>query len=209
MIRYFQRLWVAPQNPAAPVDHAAQRAAGLLLMNRMQGLDADPYMLFADRRLKLVSVFDDLKYDRSDADMLSPAMRTHAIRKLQVLGFRQISGTVLEHAESDMRVLVPKFHALGASPFHITRHTPKRAQDFWLLTPTQVACQFVDNYPLETAVERIKTLIARQPINIYRMFDFLERSPRHEAFKPAIGHLKYVQRRAVESEPLRRRRALG
>ncbi len=178
------------------------------LMSQMAVLDRDPYLSLADTDLNLISVFDDLKFDRADADMMSPAMRTYAIKKLSLLGFKQTSGTVLVHP-ADVRVLIPKFHALGASPFDITRYTEKRSQDFYLLTPTQIACRFIDTYPKDEAVDRIKTLIAKHPINLYRLLDYLERKPAHEAFKDAIGHLKYVQRTAVTSEPLKRRRALG
>ena len=107
------------------------------------------YMTLADERLQLFSVFDDLYYDRADADMLSPAMRKHAIEKLKKIGFKQISGNVLEDRGADRRCLMPKSHALGASPFDITRYTPRRAQDFYILTPTQTACQFIDHYPHE------------------------------------------------------------
>ncbi|MEM8878805.1 MAG: hypothetical protein AAGD23_13180 [Pseudomonadota bacterium] len=185
------------------------RKGSLSVLELHEDSDFGPYMQVADTALNLISVFDDLRYDRSDADMLSPAMRRHAISKLGALGFRQVSGTVLEQREADVRCLMPKFHALGASPFDITRYTPKREQDFYLLTPTQTACQFIDHYALEDALTRVRTLITRQPINIYRLMDYLEDKPSHQNFLKAIGHLKYVQREAVESEPLRRRRALG
>lgn len=171
--------------------------------------DFGPYMHLADTALRLFSVFDDLRYDRSDADILTPGMRRHGIEKLARLGFRQTSGTVLQHREADVRCLIPKFHALGASPFDIARYTRRREHDYYLLTPTQTACQIIDHYALENAIERLRALIARQPINLLRLMDYLERKPTHEAFRGAIGHLKYVQREAVESEPLRRRRALG
>ena len=52
------------------------------------------YMTLADDTLNLISIFDDLKYDRADADMMSPAMRRHGIQNLAKLGFRQTSGTI-------------------------------------------------------------------------------------------------------------------
>ena len=173
-----------------------------------QMLKFGPYMMVADEALGIISVFDDLKYDRSDADILSPPMRRHVIEKLKPYGFKQKSGNVLENIDEDIFCYIPKAHALGASPFDITRYTPKRDQDFYILTPTQTACQFIDNYELEEAVDRVKTLIETQPINLMRLADYLERDPAHEAFQDAIGHLKYVQRVAVTSEPLMRRRAL-
>lgn len=205
------KAWLsAPAAPAAGADIVSVDAeAAALLHQRMLSLNTDPYLQIADEKQGLLSVFDDLKYDRADADMMSPAMRSYAMKKLTPLGFRQISGTVLLHQDSGVRVFIPKFHALGASPFDITRYTPKGAADIYLLTPTQVACRFIDSYPKDEAVHHIKTLIAKHPVNLFRLADYLDRQPVHQEFLNAIGHLRYVQRMAVESEPLNRRRALG
>ncbi|MEO1343019.1 MAG: hypothetical protein AAFV74_02550 [Pseudomonadota bacterium] len=167
------------------------------------------YMTLADERLQLFSIFDDLYYDRADADMLSPAMRKHAIEKLKRIGFRQTSGNVLEDKEGDRRCLMPKSHALGASPFDITRYTPRREQDYYILTPTQTACQYIDHYPHEEAVQRIVHLMRVQPINLIRLMDYLEHTPIHREFLKAVKFLKKTQQEAVKSEPLKRRRALG
>lgn len=180
----------------------------LNIFDQTEPLKLGPYLHIADTDLKLLSVFDDLKYDRSDADMLSPAMRRHVVQRLEKLGYRQTSGTVVKHGQSGICGLMPKFHALGASPFDITRYAPKQEQDFYILTPTQTACQFIDNYPLDEAVERVKALIEKQPINLLRLQDFLEHKPAHQDFLTAVGHLKYVQRVAVQSDPLRSMRAL-
>ncbi|MEM6846789.1 MAG: hypothetical protein AAF580_01770, partial [Pseudomonadota bacterium] len=145
------------------------------------------YLFVADSRLNLLSVFDDLRYDRSDADMLSPTMRRHVSEKLRPLGFKQISGTTFENPAADVRFLMPKSHALGASPFDISRYTPKREQDFYVLTPTQAACQIIDNYSLDFAVDAIKDLISRQPVNLLRLADYLERKPTHQRFAGVLG----------------------
>lgn len=169
----------------------------------------DKYLYLADTDLRLVSVFDDLRYDRADVDMLSAAMRRHVIRSFSAQGYKQVSGMVLYDARSDRRLLMPKFHALGASPFDIARYTTRGERDYFVLTPTQTACQFIDNYDTEDALTRIKALIEYQPLNIYRLMDYLEDKSRHNSFKPAIGHLRYVQRKACESERLKAMRSLG
>ena len=171
--------------------------------------ELDKYLFVADDELKLISVFDDLKYDRADADVLSVGMRQHAIKRLTQVGFKQKSGTVLVHGLEDVQCVIPKFHALGASPFDITRYTAKRSQDYYILTPTQTACQFVEHYPTDEAVDRIIVLIAKHPINIYRIMDFFEDKPAHKNFADALGHLLYVQRQAVETDLIFRMRALG
>ncbi|MEM9285657.1 MAG: hypothetical protein AAGA39_07200 [Pseudomonadota bacterium] len=175
----------------------------------LKGQDLGAYLHVADEGLRLISVFDDLTYDRADADILTPGMRSHLAAKLKGLGFRQKSGNLFVHGRAEERCLLPKSHALGASPFDILRYTERRAKDYVALTPTQTACQFIDTYPLEEAVERVKALIIRHPINLYRLMDYLERKPAHDAFQTAIGHLRFVQREAVESSTLQRLRPLG
>lgn len=168
-----------------------------------------PYMRLADARHNLFSVFDDLKYDRSDIDMMSPPMRRHAVETLGRMGFKQISGSVLLNAAEDIRAHIPKFHALGSSPFDITRYTPRRARDYYVLTPTQTACQVIDAYPVEDAVEKIAALMQHQPINLFKLADYLDGTAVHREFEPALGYLKRVQREAIATDPLCRRRALG
>ena len=176
-----------------------------------KGPDFGPYMFLADEKLRLISIFDDLSYDRSDLDILSPSMRNHAVSKLIPLGFNQSSGTILEHSASRDRCLIPKFHALGSSPFHITLYTPKNENDFYILTPTQTACQIIDSYSQELAFEKIEALIKKQPINIRKISDHLEqkKNSTHRLFSPAMGELLNIQQEAVKEEPLRRKRALG
>ena len=158
--------------------------------------------------MQLISVFDDLRYDRADLDMVTGPMRRYVALKLAPLGFTQVSGSVIENSAEDVRVRIPKIHALGASPFDAARYLARRPQDYVLLTPTQAACQLIDGCSLNDAVERIKTLIAKHPINLGKIEDHLDRSEKHQRFSGAIGHLLFVQRQAVGSEPLRHRRAL-
>ena len=210
MIRRLLRAFTASAVQPAGADFVSDpETVRAQVLNQMRAFSAEPYFQIADEKLGLLSVFDDLKYDRADVDMISPAMLKHVVGKLGPLGFRQTLGTVLEHAEADMRVHIPKFHALGASPFDIARYTEKRPQDYCLLTPTQVACQYVDHYELNEAVQRIEALIAKHPINLLKLADYLEGKPKHRAFREVLGHIKLKQRIAVESEPLCRRRSLG
>jgi hypothetical protein len=190
-----------------PLDTDGLQRAGTLRA-ALEDLAEDPYLMLADPAWRLVSVFDDLRYDRADMDMMTGPMRAYATRRLAPLGFRQATGSILENPALDIRMHIPRFRALGASPFDAVRDTPRRAQDYYLLTPTQTAAHIVQHHPVEAAVERIKTLVARQPVNLLRLSDYLEQRRDHQGFLRAIGHLKYVQRMAVESEPLSRRRAL-
>lgn len=208
MMRMIMRAFASTGAKTAAVD-ALDPEVDMALTEKLVGLKSDPYIKLADAELRIISVFDELKYDRADMDVLSGPMREHAVDKLGPLGFKQVTGSSFLHADTGIRILLPKSHALGGSPFDIARYTPRGEWDYYLLTPTQAACMMIDNYSTMKAVERIKGLIKTQPINVLRIADYLEKKPAHEAFEQAIGHLKYAQREAVESEPLRRRRALG
>ncbi|MDA5557990.1 hypothetical protein [Shimia sp. MMG029] len=196
----------APAAKPAPQTNAPVTVAAL--KDSLRVLDKDPYLYVVDWDLQIISVFDDLKYDRADVDALAGPMRNHVLQKLKPLGFTQTSGHVISHTTADMQMIMPKFRALGESPFNATHFTKRRPQDFYILTPTQSACVLIDSYPPEEAQERILALIKQQPINIYRILDYMARDDHREAFKPVLGHLKFVQREAVRSEPLCRRRAL-
>lgn len=162
-----------------------------------------PYLHIISDTIKAISIFDALHYDRADVDIISPVMRLHLIKKLKDLGFKQTQGRVIENKTLDIKCVIPKFHALGSSPFHITDYTSIRPQDYYVLTPTQTACFIINNFPLETAMEKLKQLIAVQPINIKRISDYIENSGVNLDALSLIGHLKYYQAQALETPELK------
>lgn len=181
--------------------------AGQACVRKVRSLTSDPY-LYVPESMEIISVFDDTQYDRSDFDNLSPAMRHYVKKKLLSLGFTQISGRVFENNIEHMQCEIPKSSVQGASPFHATHYSDKREGDFFILTPTQTACFVVDHFPLDQAVEKIVQLVARQPINIFKLKDYLEGSQAHKAFAEALPFINYKQRLAVESAPLNTMRSI-
>lgn len=170
--------------------------------------DYGPYFLLADRELRLFSVFDDLKYDRSDADIMAPPMRRHAIDMLHAMGFWQKTGSVLLHKTQNIRCLFPKPQILGASPLDITAYSNRESDDYYILTPTQTACMIISAFSAETACDKLVNLVQKQPININRIFDYLQRRSDHKIIAKSLGLVKAAQDKAITEEPLCRRRAL-
>lgn len=202
MFRRLTRWMSPPRKPARhPPDPEAEEALAAVL-------DRDPYLCLADRGLRLVSVFDDLRYDRADMDMLNGPMRRRLVAALAPLGVRQGRGSRLDCPVTGLRLHMPKFRALGASPFDALRDTVRAPTDYAVLTPTQAACAIIDAHSTDAAVARLERLVRQHPVNLLRIFDFLDGSPAHEAFRPAIGHLVPIQREAVRRAPLKDRRAL-
>jgi len=199
--------WTVDQ-PSQSVKSEAQPQHSDNIIDRMRVINSDPYLCIADEELKLISVFDDLKYDRADLDIVSGPMRRRALEKLKPLGFDQVTGSVFESKTADVRCILPKFRALEASPFDATRDVERRAQDYFILTPTQAACQIMNCQPLDKAVGLLEALVIKHPVNLLRVFDYLEANAGHQSLRQVIGHLVPIQREAVSKEPLKTRRAL-
>ncbi|WP_251374106.1 hypothetical protein [Ponticoccus alexandrii] len=191
--------------PPKPVQHPPDPEAEQALA---AVLERDPYLCLADQGLRLVSVFDDLRYDRADMDMLNGPMRSRLVTALAALGIRQATGSRLDSPTTGLRLHMPKFRALGASPFDALRDTAREPKDYAVLTPTQAACAIIEAHATDDAVRLLERLVQTHPVNLLRIFDYLDRSPAHEAFRPAIGHLVPIQRAAIRSSPLKDRRAL-
>ena len=192
-------------------EDASSSPQGQHILRSWSSKDRGDYLYITECAPNIISIFDELNYDRSDADMVSPAMRMHIVKKLGNIGFKQKTGNILENKQYDIRCIIPKSHALGASPFHITDYTKKREQDFFVLTPTQSACQFIQHFPVETAIEHIHRLIKTQPINLKRLTDYLEMDSEstYASFLEAIGHLKYLQRTEMESGSFKKLKPLS
>ncbi len=205
MIDQLKRLFDRKTYAVVPYEAAQQHANSA---DMVAALNADPYLMVADAGLRLISVFDDLHYDRADLDMLSAPMRRRALKKLAPFEYFQRSGSVIENRAADIRIHMPKFRALGASPFDALRETSMRPQDYALLTPTQAAAQMIAAYEVETAKERLAALVVKHPANLLRLFDFLEPTPTKAVFREMLGELLFLQRAAVAKEPLKNRRAL-
>ena len=68
--------------------------------------------------LKIISVYDDNLYDRSDLDMMNSAMRKYVEKTLKDEGFRFTSGNILESAMHDYKIIFPKpSMGLGSTPW--------------------------------------------------------------------------------------------
>lgn len=197
----------------APGESTSPKFAGALAMTadclvRWSVNQRDPYLLVHNQPDLLISVFDDLRYDRADVDMLSPGMRKYLSGKLAAIGFRQISGNRFVYPEDDICCVIPKNHALGMSPYDATRYTTKRSKDYFVVTPTQTAARFIADMRDEKLVAQLSGLIRHQPINIERLVDFAKQETRYQHFLAVAPHIRFLQRTAVAASPLSSMRAL-
>ncbi|MBS9777320.1 MAG: hypothetical protein KGV50_01025 [Gammaproteobacteria bacterium] len=178
------------------------------LDTELSDLHSDKYLYWHAPPLRVISIFDEIKYDRSDLDIVSLGMRRHAIKKLHKFGFTQKSGHVLLQPETGIQCVIPKFVALGASPFSATRYHQRNEYDYWVFTPVQATCFIIENMPFDEAIVRIEDLLRKQPINLYKVIDFLERKSTHQPYHQALKELYELQKELVEKEPLKLMKAL-
>lgn len=125
LIPFLKKHAPAPQ-PVRDVSQAERNA----FSEQLRDLDRDPYLFLADDQLRVISVFDDLHYDRADMDMLAGPMRARVLAKLAPMGVVQITGHILEQRDLDIRFIMPRFRALGASPFDAAHDTPASRAGF-------------------------------------------------------------------------------
>lgn len=171
-------------------------------------IDKNDYLMW-HHDIRVISVFDDIKYDRSDIDILSPAMRKFAVNIFKEFDCQQSRGTRIDTPTKGLRIWLPKPSVLGASPFDITHHHTREKQDIYLLTPTQTAAYWFDHEPLQQAVDNIAEMVKQQPINLLKLSDMLHNKPERQDILQAFGYLRYCQRIAIEQPSMRFKRSLG
>lgn len=170
-------------------------------------IDKDSY-LYWQEDAAIISVFDDVKYDRSDIDLLSPSMRRYITEKLKLLHCQLARGTHLISPHG-LSLFMPKPSVLGASSFDITRYQKRDEGDIYILTPTQCAAYLLDNLSLEQAVAEIAKMLPSQPINLRKLEDHMRQSSQRNRMLEALPFLRYELRQAQEQAHMRHKRHIG
>lgn len=182
--------------------------AAVSLSSLHEAISEDDYLFWVDS-IHVLSVFDDIKYDRSDIDILSPAMRRYTAKFLKNQGYHQKSGQCFASKNGPHKLWMPKPSVLGASPFDITRYISREENDAYILTPTQTAAYLLDTLTLDTAVKEIALLIEQQPINLLKLRDHIPKYSDRNRYAEAFPYLRYCQRQVIENPRMRFKRSLG
>jgi len=177
-----------------------------MMVNLLSGL-ADKYLVVLQDSINIISVFDALQYDRSDADLMTPNMRTYVVNKLKSIGFKQQSGNRFTSEDSKINCHFAKPRLLVSSSFDCIL-TQRSEADYHILTPTQTACQLFNTLPLEQAIEAVSSLIKQQPINVYKIKDYSYNQTRHKEIISYISYLTQQQQLALSNPKLAQMRSL-
>jgi hypothetical protein len=156
----------------------------------IEKLKDDKYLFFLETPHNLVCVFDHIRYDRSDADLLSQAQRKYLLNKLVEYGYYHKTGRVLISESHKTKFIFPKQNILGASISDFIKHEKREDQDLFVLTPTQMAIYIINTIKNDT-LEILKNLISKHPINLKKIYDHSH----NESSKDFINqHFKELER---------------
>ncbi len=159
----------------------------------IEKLKNDKYLFFLESPHNLVCVFEHIHYDRSDADLLSKDQRKYLLDKLSDLGFSHKTGRVLSSESHDAEFIFPKQNILGAFIGDFIKHEKRKDSDFFVLTPTQMGIYIINTIESET-LEVLKSLIAKQPINLKKIFDHTHNDSSKEFVRTHFKELETFQK---------------
>lgn len=174
----------------------------------IKAIGSNDYLLWHES-LGVISVFDDIQYDRSDIDILGPGMRRYVSQFLTTLDCKARSGRCIVHRDSGVKFWLPRPSVLAASPFDITRYQPRDAGDIYILTPTQTAAYFFQQIDFDWAIIAIGEMIKSQPVNLLKLEDTLQHQRERSYYAPVLRHLLNCQKLWVKHNKMKFKRSLG
>ncbi len=173
----------------------------------IEKLDTDNYLYWHEKH-QIISLFDDVRYDRSDIDILSTSMRKHIGLILKSLGCIHKAGNRYI-SPVGLSLWMPKPSVLGASSFDATRYTPRQPGDIYILTPTQAVAYWLDHASLEEAVPAIVDMMRSQPCNLRKLEDQINKNSQRNTYLQAMPYLRRELRLSQEDPKLKFKRSLG
>ena len=174
-----------------------------------QILEDENIMVFG-RPFNLISIYDDRVYDRSDADIMNTSMRNYLKDHLSKLKYDWVSGNVLSSPLYRTNFIFPKNKILGASPFDAILFEKRDEDDFFVLTPTQVASFLIKTKSGNELLEYLEKLISKHPINLDKMKDHFNSSGIIKLnFNSLYSQLKKYQDKVIKTDKLKRKSRIG
>jgi hypothetical protein len=132
----------------------------------------------------IISIFDSVKYDRSDQELLSASQRNHIGKILEENDHKRLTGNSYQNINTKkvLRFTTPKM--LGVSPLNELQYNFNK-EDIFIVTPGTYFLFLVmkfDELQKENILKEIMQLISIHPVNL----DQLLNVSRHEVFYPFL-----------------------
>jgi len=132
----------------------------------------------------IITIFDSVKYDRSDQELLSASQRNHIGNVLEENGHKRLTGNSYQNITTKqvMRFTTPK--TLGVSPLNELQYNFNQ-EDIFIVTPGTYFLFLVMKFnelQKENILQEIMQLISTHPVNL----DQLLSVSRHDVFYPFL-----------------------
>lgn len=176
----------------------------------LEDLNQDKNLCYFDSPLKVISIYDHYKYDRSDLDTLSGPQRKYLESKIQDYEPKVKSGRVIELKKINQSLNYPKPNILGGSPFDTLRYEKKSSEKVFVLSPTQAACYFLTLENIEDSKDFLKRLLKKQPVNLKKIADHARtETDFSERYNELKSFMQELQAKTVEELSARSKSHLG
>lgn len=153
-------------------------------------LNDDYIMIFPS--IRAISIFDTINYDYFDMEVLGPSQRSYLIKKTEALGFKQVSGKWLTHADGTKIFFPP--HKLFNRNLKSFIPSSWRDNEWLAVTPTQAAYLLMRTERLDE--EDLYQLMMKHPFNLVRLGQAVEHEPFFGVFQRLWPELQRLFERA-------------
>lgn len=176
----------------------------------LEDLNQDKNLCFFNSPIKIISIYDHYKYDRSDLDTLSGPQRKYLESKVQDFEPKVKSGRVIELRKINQSLNYPKLNILGGSPFDTLRYEKVSEEKVFVLSPTQAACYFLTLENHDDAKTFLERLLSKQPVNLKKISDHVRTETKlKERYHELKSFMSDIQNKTVETLSARSKSHLG
>lgn len=167
----------------------------------------DKNLLYFNTPTKILSIFDHIRYDRSDLEAISQPQRQYIFDKVKDNGFKWKTGRTLKN-EDNIEIIFPKQGILGASPIDILRYEKPSENKIYVLTPTQTACYLL-TLNESNFLSNIEKLLNKMPINIKKIQDNIRLEKEYSTFIKHKEMIIKLQEKTLSDESFRGKSHIG
>lgn len=154
--------------------------------------------------LPYLAVFDDIRFENYDCDLIGSEARRLIHHALQLLGFQRRSGHLYAHPSGVLARIPKPSITLGTNPVDAV-HRVSSADSVILVTPTQLLLLALDrpDFSVEEAVDELQSLLRLCPANLPKVVQWTRARGRSKRLRNIYPLLCEAQHEAIRKRKAR------
>lgn len=159
----------------------------------------------------MITIFDSLRYERNDYDVLSAPQRNYVGAVLEKNGHRHVTGNSFKNLKTGqtLRFIITK--TLGVSPLNELNYQ-YNDQDIFIVTPGTYFLFLVEKLSTDDKQDSVRAelmdLVSHHPVNLEQLLDLSTHDHFYATLKEVFKECKAKQDDAIENY-LKGKRPLG